>query len=181
VGGYGGITVAKALDETSDVVLGRAKGRLQANIAALRALVDPSWLSKIFLPYAGLLTNGRRRSRPSGLGRPTPRGDGVGRGDLRRLHRAGYRIEVPLPGKTDLVETHHAQEQVRQTHRATHAGGSGPTGRAGPVGIELAGEITCVWPEKSIILLDVADEILGGPLHARAQGRAPTPTGRVPG
>jgi NADH dehydrogenase FAD-containing subunit len=34
---------------------------------------------------------------------------------------------------------------------------------AGPVGIELAGEIRHVWPEKSIVLLDVADEILGGP------------------
>ena len=34
---------------------------------------------------------------------------------------------------------------------------------AGPVGIELAGEIRHVWPEKTIVLLDVADEILGGP------------------
>ena len=34
---------------------------------------------------------------------------------------------------------------------------------AGPVGIELAGEIRHVWPDKSIVLLDSADEILGGP------------------
>jgi NADH dehydrogenase FAD-containing subunit len=31
------------------------------------------------------------------------------------------------------------------------------------VGIELAGEIRHVWPEKTILLLDAADEILGGP------------------
>jgi apoptosis-inducing factor 2 len=33
---------------------------------------------------------------------------------------------------------------------------------AGPVGIELAGEIRHVWPDKTTVLLDVADEILGG-------------------
>src|SRR6202789_2348653 len=58
-GGYGGITVAKALDETSDVVLVEPKDAFMHNIAALRALVDPSWLRRIFIPYAGLLTNGR--------------------------------------------------------------------------------------------------------------------------
>src|SRR6202789_2037979 len=58
-GGYGGITVAKALDETSDVVLVEPKDAFMHNIAALRALVDPTWLPRIFLPYEGLLTNGR--------------------------------------------------------------------------------------------------------------------------
>src|SRR5205085_766545 len=29
------------------------------NVAALRALVDPTWLSRIFLPYDGLLAHGR--------------------------------------------------------------------------------------------------------------------------
>ena len=58
-GGYGGVAVAKALDNTSDVVLVEPKDAFMHNIAALRALVDPSWLPRIFLPYAGLLTNGR--------------------------------------------------------------------------------------------------------------------------
>src|ERR1700732_1364287 len=58
-GGYGGIAVAKALYENSDVVLVEPKDAFMHNIAALRALVDPSWLPKIFLPYTGLLTNRR--------------------------------------------------------------------------------------------------------------------------
>src|SRR5437879_9816108 len=58
-GGYGGYTVAKALDETSDVVLVEPKDAFMHNIAALRALVDPSWLPWIFLPYGRLLTNGQ--------------------------------------------------------------------------------------------------------------------------
>src|ERR1700744_1971668 len=58
-GGYGGISVSRALDDTSNVVLVEPKDAFMHNIAALRALVDPSWLPRIFLPYAGLLTNGR--------------------------------------------------------------------------------------------------------------------------
>src|SRR5438105_9364533 len=58
-GGYGGIAVAKALDDTSDVVLVEPKDAFMHNIAALRALVDPSWLPRIFLPYDRLLSNGR--------------------------------------------------------------------------------------------------------------------------
>src|SRR6202140_405953 len=58
-GGYGGTAVARALDATSDVVLVEPKDAFMHNIAALRALVDPSWLPRIFLPYTGLLTNGR--------------------------------------------------------------------------------------------------------------------------
>ena len=52
-GGYGGTAVAKALDETSDVVLVEPKDAFMHNIAALRALVDPSWLPRMFLPYEG--------------------------------------------------------------------------------------------------------------------------------
>ena len=58
-GGYGGYAVAKALDETSHVVLVETKDAFMHNIAALRALVDPTWLPKIYLPYGGLLSNGR--------------------------------------------------------------------------------------------------------------------------
>src|SRR6202051_1014557 len=58
-GGSGGVAVAKALDETNDVVLVEPKDAFMHNIAALRALVDPSWLPRIFFPYAGLLSNGR--------------------------------------------------------------------------------------------------------------------------
>src|ERR1700679_4033238 len=58
-GGYGGTAVAKALDETADVVLVEPRDAFMHNVAALRALVDPSWLPKIFFPYSGLLTNGR--------------------------------------------------------------------------------------------------------------------------
>ena len=36
---------------------------------------------------------------------------------------------------------------------------------AGAVGIELAGEIKAVWPSKQVVLVDMADDVLGGPFR----------------
>src|SRR6202046_4454652 len=165
-GGYGGITVAQALGETSDVVLVEPKDAFMHNIAALRALVDPTWLPRIFLPYAGLLTNGRvvrdRAVRVDPHTVVTASGEEISADFVVLATGSRY----PFPAKTDLVDTHHAQEQVRQTNRALTQADRVLLVGAGPVGIELAGEIRHVWPEKTIVLLDVADEILGGPYKA---------------
>jgi NADH dehydrogenase FAD-containing subunit len=161
-GGYGGIGVAKALDETNDVVLVEPKDAFMHNIAALRALVDPSWLSRMFFPYEGLLAHGRVVRDRAVLVDP-----------YRVITAAGEQIDAdyivlatgssyPFPAKTDLVDTHDAQEQVRETHRALASADRVLLLGAGPVGIELAGEIRHGCPDKSIVLLDVADEVLGG-------------------
>jgi NADH dehydrogenase FAD-containing subunit len=168
-GGYGGIAVAKALDETSDVVLVEPKDAFMHNIAALRALVDPSWLPRIFLPYAGLLTNGRVLRDRAVVVDPhrvvTASGEEIFADYVVLATGSSY----PFPAKTDLVDAHHAQEQVRQTHRALAQADRVLLVGAGPVGIELAGEIRHVWPEKSIVLLGVADEVLGGPYMPELQ------------
>jgi NADH dehydrogenase FAD-containing subunit len=162
-GGYGGVGVAKALDETSHVVLVEPKDAFMHNIAALRALVDPSWLPRIFLPYGRLLTYGRVVRDRAVVVDPhrvvTASGEEISADYVVLATGSKY----PFPAKTDLVDTHHAQEQVRQAHRALAKADRILLVGAGPVGIELAGEIRHVWPDKSIVLLDVADEILGGP------------------
>jgi NADH dehydrogenase FAD-containing subunit len=162
-GGYGGTAAAKALDETTDVVLVEPKDAFMHNIAALRALVDPTWLPKIFLPYAGLLTNGRVVRDRAVVVDPhrvvTASGEEISADYVVLATGSRY----PFPAKTDLVDTHHAQEQVRRAHGALEQADRVLLIGAGPVGIELAGEIHHVWPEKSIVLLDAADEILGGP------------------
>src|SRR3982074_1678747 len=61
-GGYGGVNVAKALDPEVEVVLVEPKDAFVHNIGALRAVVDPEFLPKIFFPYDRLLANGRVRS-----------------------------------------------------------------------------------------------------------------------
>src|ERR1700735_1433629 len=139
-GGYGGTAVAKALDETTDVVLVEPKDAFMHNVAALRALVDPSWLPKIFFPYSGLLTNGRVvRDRAVEV---DPHRVVTGSGEEIA---ADYVVlasgsKYPFPAKTDLVEAQHAQQQVRRTHEALSQAARVLLVGAGPVGIELAGE-----------------------------------------
>jgi NADH dehydrogenase FAD-containing subunit len=165
-GGYGGVAVAKALDETSDVVLVEPKDALMHNIAALRALVDPSWLPRIFLPYDRLLTHGRVVRDRAVLVDPhrvvTASGEEIAADYVVLATGSRY----PFPAKTDLVDTARAHEQVRTAHRALSEADRVLLVGAGPVGIELAGEIRHVWPEKSIVLLDVADQVLGGPFKS---------------
>src|SRR3984893_2126069 len=162
-GGYGGTAVARALDATSDVVLVEPKDAFMHNIAALRALVDPSWLPRIFLPYTGLLTNGRVVRDRAVMVDPhrvlTASGEEISADYVVLATGSMY----PFPAKTDLVDTDKAHEQVKKVHRALSEADRVLLVGAGPVGIELAGEIREVWPEESIVLLDVADELVGGP------------------
>ena len=63
-GGYGGVAVAKALDEVARVVLVEPREAFLHNVAALRGAVDPAWTDRLFIPYGGLLAHGEvRRDR----------------------------------------------------------------------------------------------------------------------
>jgi hypothetical protein len=136
------------------------------NIAALRALVDPTWLPKIFLPYDGLLTHGRvvrdRAVLVDSHRVVTASGQEFAADYIVLATGSRY----PFPAKTDLVDTRKAHEEVRRVHQALSEADRVLLVGAGPVGIELAGEIRHVWPDKTIVLLDVADEVLGGPFKS---------------
>ncbi len=137
-----------------NVVLVEPKDAFMHNVAALRALVDPSWLPRIFLPYDGLLAHGRvvrDRAVTVEPGRVvTASGEEIPADYVVLATGSSY----PFPAKTDLVDTEHAFEQVRATHRALSQADRVLLLGAGPVGIELAGEIRAVWPDKSIVLVD---------------------------
>ena len=160
-GGYAGINVAKALDETADVVLVEPKDAFVHNVAALRALVDPSWLPQIYLPYDGLLAAGRvvrDRAAKIDAGRVELASGGQIEADYIVLATGSA---YPFPAKSDVDSTASAHDKVRAAHAALAAAGRVLLLGAGPVGIELAGEIKAVWPGKHVTLLDVADDVLG--------------------
>jgi apoptosis-inducing factor 2 len=160
-GGYGGINVAKALDEAADVVLVEPKDAFVHNVAALRALVDPTWLPRIYLPYDGLLAAGRvvhDRAAKVDTGR-------VELASGEEIH-ADYIVlatgsAYPFPAKSDIDSAAAAHDKVRAAHAALATAERVLLIGAGPVGIELAGEIKAVWPDKHVTLLDAADDILG--------------------
>jgi NADH dehydrogenase FAD-containing subunit len=164
-GGYGGIRVAKALDETTNVVLVEPRDAFMHNIAALRALVDPTWLPRIFFPYDGLLRNGRVVRDRAVTVDPHRVVTGSGEEIAADYIVLASGSRYPFPAKTDLVDTAKIHEQVRRVHENLAKADRVLLIGAGPVGIELAGEIREVWPQKSIALLDVSDQVLSGPYN----------------
>jgi apoptosis-inducing factor 2 len=160
-GGYGGVNAAKALDDVADVVLVEPKDAFMHNVAALRALVEPSWLPRIYLPYDRLLANGRvvrDRAAKVDAGHVTLASGELIRADYIVLATGSA---YPFPAKSDLDSTAASHEKVRAAHAALSAAHRVLLLGAGPVGVELAGEIKSAWPDKHVTLLDVADDVLG--------------------
>src|SRR5258705_9283633 len=160
-GGYGGVAVAKALDADVDVVLVEPKDSFVHNIGALRALVEPAFLPKIFLPYDRLLARGR-----------VVRDRAVAVSPHRVILASGDEIDAdyvvlatgstyPFPAKSDAHDAEDSIDNYRAAYNELiHANRVLLVG-AGPVGIELAGEINAKWPDKHITLLDLAADVLG--------------------
>jgi NADH dehydrogenase FAD-containing subunit len=165
-GGYGGIQVAKLLDAHADVVLVEPRDAFHHNVAALRALVDPSWLPAIFIPYGGLLEHGRivrdRAIRVEEGAVVVASGERIPADYIVLATGSRY----PFPAKSDSFDSHEAQVRYRAAHDALAQAGRILLLGAGPVGIELAGEITSAWPDKSVVLVDSAPDVLAGPFSA---------------
>lgn len=160
-GGYAGVNVAKSLDDVAEVLLIEPKEAFVHNVASLRALVAPSWLPRVYLPYAGLLSHGRViRDRAAKVD--------AGRVELAsgQAIQADYVVlatgsAYPFPAKSDVDSTAAAHDKVLAAHAALAAAGRVLLLGAGPVGIELAGEISAIWPDKHITMVDPAGDILG--------------------
>jgi NADH dehydrogenase FAD-containing subunit len=162
-GGYGGVNAAKALDEVADVTLVDPTEAFVHNVAAWRALVEPEWLDRIFLPYEHLLAHGRfLRDRAVAV-------------DGRRVTLASRDVlepdylvlatgsSYPFPAKNEEPDIASGRARVRAAHDALLAADSALIVGAGPAGLELAGEIKAFFPDKRVTLADVADDILAGP------------------
>ncbi|MFC1411189.1 FAD-dependent oxidoreductase [Streptacidiphilus sp. N1-12] len=159
-GGYGGATVAKALDDVAEVILVEKRDAFVHNVASLRAVGDPAWADRMFLPYEGLLARGRVVRGHAELVEP-----GV------VTLASGERVEAdfvvlatgsdyPFPAKVGDLDTAGAKARLTETRAALDAADSVLLLGAGPVGLEFAGEIRAAWPDKKITIVDPFEEIL---------------------
>ncbi|MFE4758199.1 FAD-dependent oxidoreductase [Streptomyces mirabilis] len=159
-GGYGGSAAAKFLDGVADVVLVEPKEAFFHAVGALRAAVDPEFLPRIFFPYDKLLTNGRVvRDRAVRVepGRVTlASGEELAADYIVLATGSGY----PFPAKVDVDDTAAAQDKYRQAQVNLDAAEHVLLLGAGPVGLEFAGEIRHVWPEKKVVIVDPVADIL---------------------
>jgi NADH dehydrogenase FAD-containing subunit len=162
-GGYGGINVAKELDDVADVTLVDPTEAFIHNVAAWRALVEPEWLDRIFLPYEHLLANGRfvrdRAVEVDGHRVKLASGDWLEPDYLVLATGSSY----PFPAKTEEPDIASARTRLRAAHEALLAADRALIVGAGPSGLELAGEIKAFYPDKHVTIVDVSDDILAGP------------------
>jgi NADH dehydrogenase FAD-containing subunit len=155
------VNVAKALDSDAHVVLVEPKDAFVHTVASLRALVDSEFLPRIFLPYDNLLARGRvEHDRATSVG---PHRVVVASG---QEIAADYVVlasgsEYPFPAKSDVDDTHDAIEKYAAARAHLVDANCALLIGAGAVGIELAGEIRSAWPDKPVILLDSAPDVLG--------------------
>ncbi|MDO5080781.1 FAD-dependent oxidoreductase [Buchananella hordeovulneris] len=159
-GGYGGITVARELDDEFEVVLIEAKDQFVHHAAALRAAVDPDWAQAIFLSYDNLLTNGRvvhgTAMKVDGTTVHVSDGSEI-TGDYLVLATG---TAYPFPAKLMETTAAIAQARIARSHTDLQRARRVLLVGAGAVGVELAGELTERYPDLTVIMLDKADEIL---------------------
>ncbi len=162
-GGYGGVKVAKALDDVADVTLVDPTEAFVHNIAAWRALVEPEWLERIFMPYDHLLARGRfvrdRAVAVDGRRVTLASGETLEPDHLILATGSSY----PFPAKTDEPDVETARRRYRAAHDALLGAGRVLIVGAGPSGLELAGEIKAFFPAKHVTVADIAPDILPGP------------------
>lgn len=161
-GGYGGVAVAKALDDIAHVVLVEPRDAFVHNVAALRALADPQWINRLFLPYDRLLNHGRllrdRAVRVGIAGATLGSGRSIGADYLVLATGSTY----PFPAKIDTPNSAEAKGKIRVAHDAVARADRVLLLGAGAVGLELAGEIKAAWPDKAVTIVDPGTDLLSG-------------------
>lgn len=159
-GGYGGSAVAKALDAEADVVLVDPRDAFVHSAGSLRALARPDWADNIFFPYDTLLARGTViRDRVVSV---DPGGVALASG--RRVE-ANYLVlatgsSYAYPGKPGAESTSEALDDLCRTHKELVGAERVLIAGAGPVGLELAGEIKAEWPHKRITVIDPNEQLL---------------------
>ncbi|MET8039502.1 FAD-dependent oxidoreductase [Micromonospora sp. NPDC005215] len=159
-GGYGGTAVAKALEAEADVVLIDPRDAFVNVAGSLRALTRPDWAGNMFFPFDTVLPRGRViRDRavsvdPGGV--TLASGQRVAADYLVLATGSGY--AYPARPTADSVEE--ALDDLRQTNKELASAERVLILGAGPVGLELAGEIKDAWPDKHVTIVDPAERLL---------------------
>ena len=161
-GGYAGTMAARALDGVAEVRLIEPREQFVHNVAAIRAVVEPSLLDRLIIPYDRLL---RRGSMIQGLATEIAEGrvtlaDGVTvEGDIV-VTATGSAYARPF--KPQSASSEEFAKDSRAAHDALRAARTVAIVGGGAVGVELAGEITAAFPDKAVTLVASSASLLPG-------------------
>lgn len=161
-GGYGGAAVAKALESEADVILIDPRDAFVNVAGSLRALAQPGWAANMFFPFKTLLTKGRvirdRAVSVDPTGVTLASGEHVPADYVVLATGSNY----AYPANPSAESVADALEDFRRSHKELLQADKVLILGAGPVGLELAGEIKEVWPDKKVTIVDPATELLPG-------------------
>ena len=151
-GGYAGFELAKALDSHVAVTLIEAREAFVHNVGSPRSVAHPDLIDRIVFPYDRLLKRGQvLRGRAKAVDAA-----GVTLKDGSRIEAnaivvaTGSNYAAPFKPQGDSIAAFKVQlrevaAQVKAAERIVIVG-------AGAVGVELAGEIKAVYPDKAVAL-----------------------------
>ena len=158
-GGDVGFEVAKELDAHAEVTLIEQREAFVQPPAAIRALVEPSLLDQIILPYDRLLTNGqvvRGRAASVSQSDVTLEDGAVYPADFIVL-ATGSTYAAPFKPSGDSIDDFR-QASKKVSAQLAKANSVAIVG-AGAVGTELAGEIASARPDKKVTLISSDDTL----------------------
>jgi len=161
-GGYAGTLLARTLDRVANVVLIEPREAFVHNVAAIRAMVDPSLIERIILPYDRLLARGSVvRARVTAVS-----DGGVALGDGRKIEgdiivlATGSTYASPFKPASDEMASFRAS--MKAAHDALRVARRVAIVGAGAVGTELAGEIATGMPGKVVTLISATPHLFPG-------------------
>lgn len=161
-GGYGGIRLAKQLDEVGRVTLVDRKEVFFHRIAALRAGVHEKWTTTPFIPYDRLLRHGRV---------VVNKAVGIDTAERRVKLATGERLpydvvviatgaDYPEPARFLGTTTEEAGKTFAAHQESVAAAGHVLVVGGGPGGVELSAEIRLARPDARVTLAHAGPELL---------------------
>lgn len=173
-GGIAGAILAKRLSSTLNVTLVDPRDYFEVPMAAPRNLVKPEFAERAMLNFDQVLPGVQHiqarlvEMSPDGGVIETSAGKRMRvKGDVAVL-ATGSRFSNPLMRATDGSASERSAFYVRYSERLKTAANILIVG-GGPIGVEVAGEISETYPEKSITILEAGNRLLGGTSEAAAK------------
>lgn len=173
-GGYAGVTLAKALDAEWDVVLIERKDRFYHNVGAMRAYTDESLYPQLLIPYDRLLRRGR-------VIQDEVAAVTQGHVEMQSGHNwGGDAIVVAtgsgygMPFKSEFRQSSDFLREAKEMSARLAAADRVAIVGAGPVGVELSGEISWRYPSKSVEILGSETQLLAEAGNPRLSARVET-------
>lgn len=162
-GSYAGLSVARALDPHVRVTVVEPRDGFIHVIGMLRAVVDADFAPRVLMSYDGALHAGRfLRDRVVRLGERSvvlENGGELAADAVVLATGSTY----PFPAKPESAESAETLRGLDAVREALAAARRIVLLGAGPVGLELAGEILGAWPDSEVTIVDPSPVLLSGP------------------